>query len=114
MSIPSAVAAALARHPAVDSVRQSGSRAGGTPTVLSDWDFEVQTNDFSAVAEALPELVAPLNPLAQQWDPLAQRRTYMLLFPGPAKSTSSSLSGKRQAPPGRWTPPRWPRSTITS
>jgi len=81
-------------------VRQAGSRAGGTPTELSDWDFEVQTNDFSAVAEALPELVAPLNPLAQQWDPLAQRRTYMLLLPGPAKVDLLFL--ERQAPGAAW------------
>jgi hypothetical protein len=100
MSIPSAVAAALARHPAIDSVRQAGSRDGGTPTELSDWDFEVQTGDFPAVAEALPELVRALSPLAQQWDRLAHRRTYMLLLPGPVKV--DLLFAERQTPAAPW------------
>ena len=44
----------LARHPAIHSVELIGSRARGDAGPLSDWDFEVETSDFRAVAEALP------------------------------------------------------------
>jgi pimeloyl-ACP methyl ester carboxylesterase len=75
----------LGQDPSVRRVELAGSRAAGTETPLSDWDFAVQTDDFTALAEALPELVAPLEPLAQQWDPLGDRPTYMLMLPGPTK-----------------------------
>jgi hypothetical protein len=51
----------------------------------SDWDFAVTTTDFSAVAPALPELLAPLEPLAQQWDRLSERFCWMLMLRGPTK-----------------------------
>lgn len=79
------VAAALLPHPDVRSVELVGSRATGSPTSLSDWDFEVRTDDFASVARALPELVTPLDPLAQQWDRISEYPCYMLLLRGPAK-----------------------------
>ena len=75
----------LARHPAVDSVVLAGSRARGEATALSDWDFSIETMDFPAVAGALPALVAPLEPLAQQWDRLSDHACYMLMLRGVGK-----------------------------
>jgi hypothetical protein len=75
----------LARHPSVGRAELAGSRAAGTATPLSDWDFAVETSDLDALARALPELVAPLEPLAQQWDPLGEHPTYMLMLRGPTK-----------------------------
>ena len=79
------VAKLLKRHPAVISVTLTGSRARGEAGGLSDWDFEVATRDFRSVAEARPELVAPLAPLAQQWDRLSDHACYMLMLPGAVK-----------------------------
>ncbi len=75
----------LRKHPSVRRVELVGSRAAGTATPLSDWDFAVETSDLDTLARALPELVAPLEPLAQQWDPLGQHPTYMLMLRGPTK-----------------------------
>jgi hypothetical protein len=75
----------LRRHPAVRRSELAGSRAAGCPTNLSDWDFVVETDDLGALAAALPELVAPLDPLAQQWDPLGEPPCYMLMLHGPQK-----------------------------
>jgi predicted nucleotidyltransferase len=61
------VSAALLPHPHVRAVELVGSRAGGTATRLSDWDFAVREDDFAAVAGDLPGLVAGLGPLARQW-----------------------------------------------
>ena len=77
--------ATVRRHPAVKSVALTGSRARGEATDLSDWDFAVETRDFPTVAEALPALVAPLEPLAQQWDRLSDHGCYMLLLRGVGK-----------------------------
>ena len=63
---------AVERHSAVRRVRLVGSRAAGTATVLSDWDFVVETGDFQAVAKDMGSLIAPLRPLAQQWDRLSE------------------------------------------
>jgi hypothetical protein len=76
---------ALQEHPAVLAVYLVGSRQRGTSGPLSDWDFAVDVIDFAAVAAALPGLLTPLAPLAQQWDPLSRHRTYMLVIPGPVK-----------------------------
>jgi hypothetical protein len=75
----------LEPHPSVRRVTLAGSRAAGTPTPLSDWDFAVETGDFALLSEALSELTAPLEPLAQQWDPLGEHPTYMLMLRGPTK-----------------------------
>jgi len=76
---------ALEVHPKIDGVRLTGSRAKGKAGPLSDWDFEVATVDFPSVASALPALVAPLEPLAQQWDRLSERACYMLMLAGIGK-----------------------------
>ena len=61
VDIVARVKSLLEAHPAVRSVRLIGSRQQGTETNLSDWDFEVATTDFKAVAEDLPTLVGGQN-----------------------------------------------------
>jgi nucleotidyltransferase-like protein len=75
----------VGRHPAVGAIRLVGSRAEGRATERSDWDFAVETDDFAAVALALPGLCHPLDPLAQQWDRLSDHPCYMLVLAGPVK-----------------------------
>jgi len=84
-SLEVAVPAALGRHPAVVAVRLVGSRARGEAAALSDWDFIVETGDFGSVAADIEGLVAPLDPIAQQWDRLSQEWCYMLMLRGPVK-----------------------------
>jgi len=79
------VKAALLLHPHVLTVELVGSRATGSPTSLSDWDFEVMTDGFDAVARELPAMVAELEPLAQQWDRISEYPCYMLTLSGPVK-----------------------------
>jgi hypothetical protein len=79
------VPALVARHPEVRGVRLAGSRATGHARPDSDWDFLVEARDFDAVAAALPELVAPLEPLAEQWDRLSDEQCWMLILRGPVK-----------------------------
>jgi predicted nucleotidyltransferase len=79
------LAETVGRHPAVKSVELTGSRARGEATELSDWDFEIETSAFGTVAQALQQLVAPLEPLAQQWDRLSDHACYMLLLRGIGK-----------------------------
>jgi hypothetical protein len=83
MDIAERVIDALRSH--VRSVDLVGSRADGRATELSDWDFRVESDDFDALAPALPELVAPLEPLARQWDRLSSEQCFMLILRGPAK-----------------------------
>jgi hypothetical protein len=85
--IAAAVPTALLVHPQVRTVELVGSRARGTPSPLSDWDFSVEVDDFAAVAADVPSLVTALEPLAQQWDRLGpdDYRCYMLLLAGPSK-----------------------------
>ena len=83
--IPSSVETALVRHPHVRGVELVGSRATGSASRLSDWDFVVATDDFDAVARALPEMVADLEPIAQQWDRISSYPCYMLMVAGPVK-----------------------------
>jgi hypothetical protein len=73
------VSAALRADPMVRSVALIGSRGEGTATRLSDWDYHVGSSDPVAVSLRLPDLVRPLRPLSQLWDPLARRPVYMLL-----------------------------------
>jgi hypothetical protein len=63
----------------------AGSRAEGRATEWSDWDFLVEAVDFAAAAVALPSLLAPLEPLVQQWDRLSREQCWMLILPEPAK-----------------------------
>jgi hypothetical protein len=83
--LAASVKAALLPHPHVRTVELVGSRATGSPTRLSDWDFEVMTDGFDAVALELPAMVAELEPLAQQWDRISEYPCYMLMLIGPVK-----------------------------
>jgi hypothetical protein len=90
----------VGKHPSVHRVELAGSRAAGTATRLSDWDFAVETDDFAGLADALPALVAPLEPLAQQWDPLGEHPTYMLTLRGATKiDLIFSAEPMRERPP---------------
>jgi predicted nucleotidyltransferase len=93
----------LERHPMVRAVRLVGSRAEGRAHPLSDWDFVVEADDFGAVARDLPELVAPLRPLAQQWDPYGERAEYHLMLAGPTKVELLFLDEPRESAPP-WQP----------
>jgi hypothetical protein len=83
--LAASVRAVLLPHPHIRSVELVGSRATGSPTPLSDWDFEVETDDYGVVALALPALVSALEPLAQQWDRISAYPCYMLMLTGPVK-----------------------------
>ena len=76
---------ALSGRPGVRHVGLVGSRAGGTPSPLSDWDFVIETDAFDAVARDLPFAVAGLEPIAQQWDRISEYPCYMLMLRGPVK-----------------------------
>jgi hypothetical protein len=69
----------------VRGIELVGSRATGQARPDSDWDFRVEAHDFGIVAAALPELVAPLEPLAAQWDRLSDEQCWMLILRGPVK-----------------------------
>jgi hypothetical protein len=75
----------LAGHPAVKKVEFAGSRSRATNDELSDWDFAVETSDFDALARDMPALVAPLQPLGQQWEPIGHFPVYQVLLRGPTK-----------------------------
>src|SRR4029453_14114288 len=83
--IAAVVEEALLPHPGIRAVELVGSRADGSATRLSDWDFVVVTDRFDQVARALPGLVAVLDPLAQQWDRISAYPCYMLMLAGPVK-----------------------------
>jgi len=83
--IAASIESVLLPHPAIRGVELVGSRADGSPTALSDWDFVVVADSFDDVARALPELVRPLDPLAQQWDRISDYPCYMLMLEGPVK-----------------------------
>src|SRR5207237_3177845 len=70
---------------AVRNVELVGSRAEGRASEHSDWDFRVEANDFAALSDALPRLLAPLDPLVQQWDRLSSEYCWMFLLRGPVK-----------------------------
>ena len=95
----------VAAHPAVTGVEFAGSRSRGTHEELSDWDFAVETSDFDAVARDMPNLVAPLEPLGQQWEPLGHFPAYQVLMRGPTKveylflnETQSAMPSMRPSP----------------
>jgi hypothetical protein len=69
----------------IESVELVGSRASGTATALSDWDYRISAADPGEVARLLPSLVTQLNPLAQLWDPLTGSAVYMVILNGAVK-----------------------------
>ena len=81
----SRVRSVLGGRPHVGGVRLVGSRAAGTASPLSDWDFVIETDAFDAVARDLPSAVAELEPIAQQWDRISDYPCYMLMLAGPVK-----------------------------
>ena len=83
--VASAAIAAVAGHTAVRGVEPAGSRSRGTHDELSDWDFAVETDDFPAVARDMPALVAALDPVAEQWEPLGHFPVYQVMLRGPTK-----------------------------
>src|SRR6266508_1129898 len=93
MNLAARIIACVEPDPAIRTIRLVGSRADGSATQFSDWDFRVEANDFAAAAESLPHLLAPLQPLAQQWDRLSPEWCWMLIVRGPAKG-GSDLSGR--------------------
>jgi predicted nucleotidyltransferase len=91
---------AIAAHPAVTRVELAGSRSRGEHAELSDWDFAVTTTDFGAVARDMPALVAPLEPLGEQWEPLGDFPVYQVLLRGPVKLEYLFLDERQEpAPP---------------
>jgi hypothetical protein len=96
------VPAVMLSHRAVTGVRLTGSRARAEATALSDWDFEVTTISFDAVAADLEGLVAAMGALASQWDPFGGWPTYMIMLPGPAK-VDLAFRARQEAPrPEPW------------
>jgi hypothetical protein len=93
----------VAPHPAVERIELVGSRADGRATEWSDWDFAVRVRDFAALAEALPELLAPLEPLVQQWDRLSETWCWMLILRGPVK-VDLIFPDEPYAQEGPWVP----------
>jgi hypothetical protein len=83
--LAASVRAALLPHQHIRAVKLVGSRANGSSTPLSDWDFVVATDRFDAVAGGLPSMVAGLEPLAQQWDRISEYPCFMLMLSGPVK-----------------------------
>lgn len=79
------VLAALETIPGVRSARVIGSRARGDAGPLSDWDFEVETDDFESTAPAIERGMEALHPLAAQWDRLSPHMCYMLMLAGAVK-----------------------------
>jgi len=75
----------LACDARIHRVELTGSRARGTATALSDWDFIVTAADFGAVRDALPSLTGPLRPVVAQWDRLSRNWCYMMILAGPVK-----------------------------
>jgi predicted nucleotidyltransferase len=99
LDLAAAVEAALLADPHVTAVTLTGSRAQGTATDSSDWDFAVEVDDFQAVKTALPLRLARLEPLAQQWDPLSEHWCYMLMLAGPTKVDLLFLSEPHELEP---------------
>jgi predicted nucleotidyltransferase len=85
--IAAVVRTALLGRPHVVAVELVGSRARGTPSPLSDWDFAVEVSDLAGVTVDMPALVAELEPLSEQWDRLGPDDycCYMLMLAGPVK-----------------------------
>ena len=100
----------LAGHPAIKSVELAGSRSRGTHEQLSDWDFAVETSDFEAVARDMPALVAPLDPLGQQWEPMGHFPVYQVLLRGPTKIEYLFLEHSQDRMP----PPKPSKDTLAS
>ena len=111
-----AIRAALQADPCVRTIELTGSRAQGTATDLSDWDYRVVSADPVATAGQLPGLIATLNPLAALWDPLSSEQVYMIILSGAVKADLfPACLLARQPARRRKSPPRTcAQSTRTS
>jgi hypothetical protein len=72
-------------HPAVTGAEFAGSRSRGEHHELSDWDVAVRTSSFAAVARDMPRLVAPLEPIGEQWEPTGHFPVDQVMLRGPTK-----------------------------
>jgi hypothetical protein len=89
----------VAAHPAVTGVEFAGSRSRGEHHELSDWDIAVETSDFPPVARDMPALVAPLEPLGEQWEPMGHFPVYQVMLRGPTKLEYLFLDESQDAAP---------------
>jgi predicted nucleotidyltransferase len=96
VDVAARVTEVLAPHPDVRRVELAGSRARGEVTALSDWDFHLDAHNGAQLARDLPDLVAPLAPLAGQWDRLTERAT------SPETSAAGSSRRARARLDARW------------
>lgn len=69
----------------IRNVRLVGSRAEGRATPLSDWDFAVDTDEFTPASVVLPRIVQSLSPLGTFWDPLSRHQCFIAILAGPRK-----------------------------
>jgi hypothetical protein len=99
VDIEDEVVAAVSSHPSVRSVVVAGSRAREDATRYSDWDFLVETDDFDAVAAAMPGLCNPLRPLGALWERTGGAAAYMLVVDGPTKIDLIFRQSARVLPP---------------
>ena len=86
-------------HPAVTAAEFAGSRSRGEHHELSDWDVAVQTSDFAAVARDMHALVAPLEPIGEQWEPMGHFPVYQVMLRGPTKLEYLFLDESQEAMP---------------
>jgi len=86
-------------HPAVTAAEFAGSRSRGEHHELSDWDVAVQTSDFAAVARDMHALVAPLEPIGEQWEPMGHFPVYQVMLRGPTKLEYLFLEESQEAMP---------------
>lgn len=61
----------------------------------------MRTDDFDGLAQELPALVEPLDPLVRQWDRLSDSACYMLLLTGPTK-VDLIFDGVAHTPASEW------------
>lgn len=85
LEVEAALRGVLEADPVVEGIEPVGSRSRGEAGPLSDWDLRVSIRDFPSLRGRLPRLVAPLEPLAAQWDRLSDEECYMLIVRGPMK-----------------------------
>jgi hypothetical protein len=99
MDLVAAAIRLVTAHPAVTGAEFAGSRSRGEHHELSDWDVAVQTSDFAAVARDMPALVAPLEPIGEQWEPMGHFPVYQVMLRGPTKLEYLFLDESQEAAP---------------
>ena len=102
MILPDDVIGVLTADPGIAKAELTGSRARGTATPLSDWDFAVTARRFDEVRDGLAETVRPLHPVVAQWDRLSRTWCYMLILAGPVKVDLLFGRPRPHEPAGPW------------